>query len=380
LLRQRSGSALPLEGLPASLTLRFCPAWSSPHLLPKQHFSARQKLCLHGSSSYSTSAGAIKDVKDVKDFQALAEDSKKSPIILDFYADWCGPCKQLSPKLEKAAQTSQGAFQVRKVDVESPALAPIVQHLKIQSLPTLMVLHDGQIVANSIIIGLPDDQKLAAYVDMIRGLKKGAGEGEEGEEGEGGAEKSAKEVLSSHFELLKSAAAPGGDATEAEAAVKETAAAFASVLGRQDSDDEDKARAKVGLAACALQEGNTAMAKELLRAVEAECSEGGLKIAELAAVKAQVEFSDGKEDLGEVEALLKESPGDLEAMHRYAVALFAEGRTEDALEAALNLVKKDKEWNEQAGRKLMVKFFDALGAESEVAASYRKRLSNLWFL
>ena len=314
------------------------------------------------STADTSSDDNIIEVSTMEDFQSLAGASKAKPIILDFYADWCGPCKQLSPKLVALSKSSKGAFQIAKLDVEKQALAPLVQHLKISSLPTLMVIFQGQIVANSIIIGVPDDSKLAGYVEMIKGL--GAGEAED--------KKDTKEMMSQYFEKLK---AKDTDVIE------EASQFFGGVLSDADSEAEDKVRAKVGLAQAALLEDKVDIAKELVKAAEQDCEEGKIeKIAELESMRAQLEFWDGKENLIEIQALLETDPNNLEVLHRYASALFAEGKVEDAMEAALGIVGKDKSWNEEAGRKLLVKFFEALGANHELVAVYRKKLSNIWYI
>jgi len=137
----------------------------------------------------------------------------------------------------------------------------------------------------------------------------------------------------------------------------------------------------VGLAQAALLEDKVDIAKELVKAAEQDCEEGKIeKIAELESMRAQLEFWDGKENLIEIQALLETDPNNLEVLHRYASALFAEGKVEDAMEAALGIVGKDKSWNEEAGRKLLVKFFEALGANHELVAVYRKKLSNIWYI
>lgn len=330
--------------------------------------------------SHSAAASAsIIEVANMDDFSKLATASKRAPIILDFYADWCGPCKQLSPKLEQASLNSKGSFQIAKVDVESQELGPLVAHLKIQSLPTLMVLHDEKIVANSIIVGLPDDAKLAAYIKMVEGLG-GQGAGTDGADGEDDVNTS--ERVSEYLAKLKDAKREAGD----DGIVREAAQFFSRVVsaGHEGEDatatKSDVIRSKVGLAICALREGNVDIARDLARSAEGDCGENQ-KFGELEALKAQLEFFGEASDksLDELEAKLSSNPGDLDLQCEYASSLFAEGQPAKAMEVALDVVKKDRNWNEEAGRKLLLRFFDALGPTDELTILYRKKLSNVWF-
>jgi len=315
------------------------------------------------------------EVGSMQDFQSLAEASKVSPIILDFYADWCGPCKQLSPKLEKAAKLSGGGFQVAKIDVEAQELAPLVSHLKISSLPTMMALYDGQIIANSVIIGLPDDDKFGAYVKMIEGLKSSAkpqeDEGTEDDDAPSSAEDT-KDLITKYLEKLKEEGFP---------AVAEAAQFFSGVLSSEGATQQDTIRSKVGLALCALKEKNIEIAKELVKSAEEDCDDNQ-KFGELEALKARLELygEQWKESLEELEVLVQSEPGNLEHLHRYASALFVEGHAREAMEAALLIVKKDKAWNDEAGRVTLVKFFDLLGSDNDLVKEFRKKLSNAWYV
>ena len=335
----------------------------------------------YASDAVDAGLGEIIEVQSMKDFQSLAEASKSAPIILDFYADWCGPCKTLSPKLDQAAKASK-KFNVAKIDVEAQDLAPLVQHLKISSLPTLMVLFDGQIIANSVVVGVPDDGKFAAYVKMIEGLEaskaaaEGKGEGDGGPAAAEGEEPKPdfKAIITEHMGKLS------GEGVSKDI-VAEAARAFSGVLSHEASELGDAVRAKVGLAMCALKEGNADVARQLARSAEGDCAENQ-KFGELEALKAQLDFIEqgGAGSVSEAQARVDADPGDLEALHDLATALFAEGRSREALDAALEIVRKDKTWNDEAGRKLVVKLFDLLGKDDDLVRVYRQKLSNILFI
>ncbi len=297
-------------------------------------------------------SGASPHIKDsgLATFAAdVLDASRSTPVIVDFWAPWCGPCKQLGPALEKAVTEANGAVKLVKVNIdENPEIA---QQLRIQSIPTVYAFKDGQPV-DGFMGALPDSQ-VAAFV---AGLAGGDGHG-----GHGGAEHAA-EVLAVADEAL----AAGDIGTAAQA--------YGHVL--QDIPGQPKAVA--GLAACYLKSGDIERARATLQLVKPD--EAGDEA--IRAVEAELKLRDNPAPRGEIEVLkakLAADAADLQARYDLALALDAGGDREGALDELLELVRRDRKWNEEAARKQLVTLFEAMGFADPRTVDARRKLSGLLF-
>ena len=317
----------------------------------------------------------VVELGTAEDFQVALLSSLRRPLLLDAYADWCGPCKTLTPRLEAAAAARRGAFRLAKLNVDAPELQAVVQQLQVQSLPTVLAVAGGAV--QDVQVGVPPDDQLEALLDAL--VAHGPGPEEDAAAGE--EEEPPAAVLARAGELLEALAGRAPPLPEGDPDVQACAALLAGLLGREGAAPADRARAHAGLARLAVFEGNLETAAGLVAAGQEAAQGGGEEVPELEALAAQIALAReaGGRGLGELEALLEASPDDPELLHEAAAAKFAAGRPGEAVDLCMRIVKKHREWNEEAGRKLALKFFDALGPEHPVAVKGRKRLTNLWF-
>jgi len=276
----------------------------------------------------------------------VLEASRDVPVIVDFWAPWCGPCKTLGPQLEKAVNAANGAVKMVKVNIdENPEIA---QQLRIQSIPTVYAFKNGQPVDG--FMGAIPESQIRTFVEQLTG-------------GGHGGHDHAEEVLAAAEEAFNA-----GDVTMA-------AQAYAHVL----QDEPGHPKAVAGLARCYLKSGDLERAKttlqlvrpdgagdEAIRAIEAE-----LKLREQAASKA-----------GETDALrakLEADPKDHQARYDLAMALDAAEDREGALNELLEIVRRDRKWNEEAARKHLVTLFEAMGPTDQRTIDARRKLSSILF-
>ncbi|MFV3075160.1 tetratricopeptide repeat protein [Niveispirillum fermenti] len=289
----------------------------------------------------------IKDGSDAGFMADVIEASRDVPVIVDFWATWCGPCKTLGPILEKAVLAAKGAVKLVKIDTDKhPAVAG---QLRVQSIPTVYAFFQGRPI-DGFQGALPESQ-IKAFIDRL--IQAAGGQA-------GGLDIAA--ILAEAKQVLE-----GGDAQGAAAIYQEVLA-----------EEPENAAAYAGVIRCLLAIGETDAAKEMLGNAPA----GIAKSAELAAVKSQIDLAEQAAKagpLGELKAAVDANPADNQARYDYALALYAAGRNEEALDALLEIVRRDREWNDKAARTQLLKIFEALGPVDKLVIQARRKLSSLLF-
>jgi putative thioredoxin len=282
----------------------------------------------------------IKDGSDATFMADVIEASKTTPVIVDFWATWCGPCKQLGPALERAVEGAKGAVKLVKIDVDAnPAVAG---QLRIQSIPTVYAFVDGRPV-DGFQGALPESQ-VKQFVERLTGPPE-AGE--------------IDEILAMAAESLQL-----GD-------VGGAAQAYAQALQL----DPANVKAIAGMARLYLQNGDAERAGEVLAMAPADA-----KDAELDSVRAALKLAGAaSSETAVLDQRLKANPDDHEARLELAKALAARGAYDKAADELLHIVQRDREWNDQAARKQLLEVFEAAGPTSDVARQGRKRLSAILF-
>ena len=277
-------------------------------------------------------------------------------MILDLYADWCQPCKALTPKLEALVNKANGAVRLAKVNVDN--LPEISQALQVQSLPTVMLLHGGKLVDK--FVGALPDAELAKFVEKAVALG-------------GGPDAAGPAALEAAAAALEEGDVPGATQRYAELmALPELAAS-----------------ARAGLALCALKDNNLALAQDLiaeLHASHGKDKDGGVDKPDVRKAISQVELAADAPDsnafrpAAELRALLETNPKDHEARFELAQTLLGKGNQEEAVEQLLLIVRRSKTWNEKAAPNLLIKLFDSLGNDHELVKAGRRKLSNYLLL
>jgi putative thioredoxin len=292
-----------------------------------------------------TAATPVKDVTTQNFVAEVVDGSFETPVIVDFWAPWCGPCRQLGPMLEKAVRGANGAVRMVKLNIdENPEIA---QQMRVQSIPAVYAFKDGRPV-DGFVGALPESQ-VKQFVQRVSGGKGGPSPVEE-------AMAMAKEALQQ------------GDHGSA-------GAVFSQILQREPTNVE----AQAGLARALIAGGDLAKARQLLDRVAKEHAGD----AEIAAARAALDLAEQAKkamaSAGKLRARLAQNPNDHEARLELATALFGTGDRDAAIEELLTSYRRDREWNEQAARKQLVKFFEIMGSADPLTLSARRRLSALMF-
>jgi putative thioredoxin len=277
-------------------------------------------------------------VKDV------IEESKRQPVLIDFWAPWCGPCRQLTPILEKVVHAAKGKVKLVKMNIDEHPAIP--GQMGIQSIPAVIAFVNGQ-PADGFMGAVPESQ-VTAFVNKLTAGMPG--------------EPNIAEILKEAETLLAE-----GDAANA-------ASVYAEVL----SVDATNIAALAGLAKCYATTGAIDQAKQTLAMVpESKRGDAAVK-----AVQAMIDLAEQASSLGpvtELEQKVAANPLDHRARFDLATALNAAGKRTEATQQLLEIVKRDRKWNEDGARKQLVQFFDAWGATDEATVEGRKRLSTILF-
>ncbi len=291
----------------------------------------------------ATAADVVKDTTTQAFMKDVIEESKHQPVLVDFWAPWCGPCKQLTPVLEKAVKAAKGKVKLAKMNIDEHPAIP--GQMGIQSIPAVIAFSNGQPV-DGFMGALPEGQ-VTAFLERIT---KGA-------------------VGAEEKDLLKAA-----DAALAEGNATAAADLYAQLL----AEDSTNVLALAGLARCYVATGALEQAKQTLALVP----EAKRNDATVAAARAALEIAEQAKSigpLGDLEKKVLADPLDHQARFDLAVALSANGKREDAVKHLIDIVKRDRKWNDDGARKQLVQFFEAWGATDPATVEGRKRLSSILF-
>ncbi|MBX3494138.1 MAG: thioredoxin [Parvibaculum sp.] len=287
--------------------------------------------------------GLIVDTTTQTFARDVLEASRAVPVIVDFWAPWCGPCKQLTPVLEKTVLAARGAVKLVKMNIDDhPAVA---QQLRIQSIPAVYAFKNGQPV-DGFMGALPESQ-VKAFIERLAG----------------GLEPSPAEQL---IEMAQ-------EALEARD-LSRAAQGFAQAV----QEEPGHPAAVAGLARCYIEAGDLDRARQTLALVRPD----GKNDPAFTAAEAALSLAEKAAELGDVSELIeriKTNPKDHQARFDLALALNAAGERERAVEELLIIVEYDRNWNEEAARKQLVEFFEAYGPKDEATLSGRRRLSSILF-
>jgi putative thioredoxin len=279
-------------------------------------------------------------VKDV------IEESKRQPVLIDFWAPWCGPCRQLTPIIEKAVRAAKGKVKLVKMNIDEHPAIP--GQMGIQSIPAVIAFVNGQ-PADGFMGAVPESQ-VTAFIDKLTAGMPAAGE-------------------PNIAEILKEA-----EAVLAEGDPATAASIYAEVLAA----DATNIAGLAGLAKCYMATGAIEQAKQTIAMVpESKRNDAGVK-----AVQASIDLAEQAKALGpvtELEQRVAANPLDHQARFDLATALNASGKRAEATNQLLEIVKRDRKWNEDGARKQLVQFFEAWGPTDEATVDGRKRLSTILF-
>jgi len=295
------------------------------------------------SAAPAATDGLIKETTTQGFIKDVIEESRRQPVLVDFWAPWCGPCKQLTPVLEKIVKTAKGKVKLVKMNIDEHPTIP--GQMGIQSIPAVIAFVNGQ-PADGFLGALPETQ-VTAFVERVT------------KDRIGGEEK----------DLLKAA-----DAALAEGDAAGAADIYAQIL----ADDATNVHALAGLARSYLETGAIEQAKQTLALVpETKHNE-----APVAAARAALELAEQAKSLGpiaELEQKVAADPADHQSRFDLAVALNAKGRRAETLDHLIEIVRRDRKWNDDGARKQLVQLFDAWGPADEATVAGRKRLSSILF-
>ena len=292
-------------------------------------------------------ADLIKDTSEATFMADVVEASQTVPVIVDFWAPWCGPCKTLGPMLEDAVRAAKGAVKMVKINVDEAQ--QIAGQLQIQSIPTVYAFFKGQPVDG--FQGALPQSEIKAFIDRV--IKAGGGDAP-GEE-------------------LSEAVAAADDML-AEGAAQDALDTFAAILG----EDPNHAGAYGGMVRAYIALDQLDQAEAHLNGAPIEIS----KAPELEAAHAQLQLARQAADAGpvaELQAAVDANPNDMQARFDLAQALYAHGDTQAAVDQLLTLFGKDREWNDGAAKTQLFTIFEALKPNDPIALNGRRKLSSMIF-
>ena len=287
----------------------------------------------------------IKDVNEDTFMDDVIEASKTSPIVVDFWAPWCGPCKTLGPALEAEVKATNGKIKMVKVDIDQNQ--NLASQMRIQSIPAVFAFVDGQPIDG--FMGAKAPSELKSFVEkLLENVKDDGGD--------------LSEAIAVADEMLE--AGEYDDAAET----------FEAILG----EDPERSPAFVGLFKAKMGAKKIDEAQKMLEEIPTAL----INKPEILALQAQIDLTNQTQGLGEINDLREALKNDLDnhqIRFDLALALFTAGETNDAIQELLTIFRKDQEWNDDAARQQLFKFFDILGGDDPITLSGRRQLASMLF-
>ena len=294
----------------------------------------------------NTGGSEIKEVSEATFMQDVVESSKERPVIVDFWAPWCGPCKTLGPQLEEAVKAANGAVTMAKVNVDENQM--IAGQMQVQSIPTVFAFSNGQPVDG--FQGAVSASEIKSFVERVV-----AANGNEVENPLDSAITSAEQML---------------DEGDFEAALE----TFSAIL----EEDSNNLKGYIGLIKCHIAVDDLDQAEATLNGMPLEIS----RSPELEPIHAQIELAKQARDAGpinELALLVEKKPDDPSSRFKLAQALHAAGQVEEAVDQLLELFKRDRDWNDGAAKSQLFTIFEALEPNNIIVLNGRRKLSSLIF-
>ena len=291
----------------------------------------------------TTADGLVRDTTTAGFAADVVAESRNQPVLVDFWAPWCGPCKQLTPILEKVVRSHNGKVRLVKINIdENQALA---QQLRVQSIPMVYAFADGRPLDG--FAGAQPESAIKAFVERLVG-----------------------DVGAADLDV----AIEEGEKAIEEGDLQTAAEIFATVL----QEEPDNVKALAGLARCYLKTGDLARAEQTLGLAPPEKREAP-PLASVRAALALAKRGESAGNLGELKAKIEANPADHQTRIDLATALAANDEKEEAVSHLLESFRRDRKWNDEAARKQLVELFEAWGPKDPATLDGRRRLSSLLF-